>query len=113
QELLVFTQIQAWTDGIYFQRRPVMPSAEPPRDGWPVPLPINLGSPPVAKLRPAELPHEWWLPPRDYSIQLALLFARTEAEALYGPGKTVVMSSEFDLKLAPDATATVTLEVPG
>ncbi len=111
QEVRVFVQIQAWTDGVYFQRLPVPPSDEPPRDGWPLPIPVphSVAS---AHQRPADLPHEWWLPPRDYSVSLSVLFWPTKEYGI-GSTQTLTKPAEFDLKLAPGATATATLEVLG
>jgi len=111
EEVSVTVQVLPSTEEArYFERQPVPPSDEPPRDGWPLPLP---GAPSVVgfgQKRPADLPSAWWLPPRSYSVMVQLSFQPKQGVVVL-PSQT--RSMPFDLKLTPGNTATLTLSVPG
>jgi hypothetical protein len=110
EEVRVCVRITASTDGAHYYEnvgsrpQPVRPSDEPPRDGWPLPLPL-FGF--ATAQRPADLPRAWWLPPRDYSIELQLIFLSTNTSAIRTKGIPIA------LKLTPGRTAAITLSVVG
>ncbi len=109
EEVRIFVRISAWIDGMwFFQRTPVPPSDEPPRDGWPLPLP----TPYYTGSAPADLPRAWWLPPRDYSVTLQLTFEPTKTNPIAPPG---IMTKRVPsaVKLTPGSTANLTLSVLG
>jgi hypothetical protein len=110
EEVPVFVQIRASTDGVpYFQRTPLPPSDEPPRDGWPLPLHHDS---PAAIQRPADLPRDWWLPPRDYSVTLQLAFWPTRTND-FNTRPIWTKPMPVALKLAPGSTAMLTISVLG
>ncbi len=111
--VLVSTTVSTEEVRKYFERRPVPPSDEPPRGGWPLPLPpYDIAA--TGSQRPADLPRAWWLPPRDYSIALNLSLLRTKKQgsqpAPFSVNTKWVTSA---VKLTPNATAILTVSVPG
>jgi len=112
EEVRVFVQILVSTDGVrifeHMQSRPqpVQPSDEPPRDGWPLPLPKSSRFASAVQ-RPADLPRAWWLPPRDYSIELRLSFFPTNTPVIHT--KPIPIA----LKLIPGRTAAITVSLLG
>ncbi|HEV3137886.1 MAG TPA: permease prefix domain 1-containing protein [Pirellulales bacterium] len=113
QEVPVFVQILASTDGVrYFERKPVPPSDEPPRDGWPLPLPPTNDDIPAASQRPADLPRAWWLPPRNYSATVQVWFWPTKTRAVNQP-PILTKPIPVALKLTPGGTAMLAVSVPG
>lgn len=112
EEVRVFVQLAATTDGVhFFERKPVPPNDQPPRDGWPLPLPALHVDVAGGGARPDDLPRSWWLPPRNYSIALSLSFQRSK-ENTFTTYRTTKTAS-LDLKLAGTDTATLTLSVLG
>ena len=117
EEVRVLVSMTASTEEVrrYFERKPVPPSDEPPRGGWPLPLP----KPPndiaaVDSQRPADLPRAWWLPPRDYSVMLNLSLLRTKKQgSQQAPFSVNAKWVTSALKLTPNATAILTVSVPG
>jgi hypothetical protein len=111
-EVRVFVQLAATTDGVhFFERKPVPPNDQPPCDGWPLPLPalhIDIAG---GGARPDDLPRSWWLPPRNYSIALSLSFQRSK-ENTFTTYRTTKTAS-LDVKLAGTNTATLTLSLLG
>jgi cytochrome c-type biogenesis protein CcmH/NrfF len=117
EEVRVLVQMTASTEEVrrYFERKPVPPSDEPPRGGWPLPLPKppnDIAAP--ASQRPADLPRAWWLPPRDYSVMLNLSLLRTKKQGSQpGPFSVSTKWVTSVLKLIPGGTAVITVGVLG
>jgi hypothetical protein len=113
EEVRVFVVLQAWPDEMrYMDRKPLPPSDQPPRNGWPLPLPP--GNIAAAQQRPADLPHDWWLPPREYAVAVQLYFP-TKSSGSMGGGLTPIQTKAvpFALKLTPGDTATLALNIVG
>jgi hypothetical protein len=116
EEVQVSIVVAAYPDGMrYYEPGPVPPSAEPPRDGWPLPLPLAHHNIAAAMQRPADLPRAWRLPPRNYSVMVQLSFVGSKTNAANIPliPPTQTKSVPFDVKLTPGGTATFTVSVPG
>ena len=113
EEVKVSIVVASYPDGIrYYELGPVPPSAEPPRDGWPLPLPPANHNIAAAMQRPADLPCAWWVPPRNYSVTVQLSFHRTKMNDFNAP-QIQTKPVPFALKLTPGGTAIFTVSVPG
>ncbi len=111
KEVQVFVQISAQTDGVQiFERQPVPPNDQPPRNGWPLPLPGTPNSAAGTSLRPENLPHSWWFSPRDYSVSLSVSFWQSNGSFLM---HVSTKWTTIDVKLSGTDTATLTLSVLG
>ena len=65
---------------------------------------------------PVDLPRAWPLPPRDYFITLKLSLSRTKkqgSESEPGPFSVLTKRVTSAVKLTPNATAIVTVSMPG
>jgi len=112
EEVQVFVQLSAQIDGVqFFERQPVPPNDQPPRNGWPLPLPGPPNTVGGISLRPENLPRSWWFSPRDYSVSLSVSFWRSIENTL-----TPLVSTKWltlDVKLSGTDVATLTLSVLG
>ena len=111
KEVRVFVSLSAQTDGVQvFERVPVPPNDQPPRNGWPLPLPAAPYTAVGDSLRPENLPHSWWFSPRDYSVRLNVAF-RPSNDSISTSASTKFTT--IDVKLSGTNTATLTLSVLG
>lgn len=112
KEVRVFVQLSVMTDGVQlFERRPVPPNDQPPRNGWPLPLPGPPNTGAGASLRPENLPRSWWFSPRDYSISLNVAFWPSN-DGISTPASNTKWTT-IDVKLSGTDTATLTLSLLG
>ena len=97
---------ESWTGG------PVPPSVEPPRDGWPVPLPLPPNTVAGVSLKQGELSKSRWLPPRGYSIDARLYYSYSVS--IQPTGLQETPKPKFtEIKLATGDLAILSVSVVG
>jgi hypothetical protein len=90
EDVSVYFNLTLFTEGDqrYFERRPVPPSDEPPKDGWPVPLTLGDWDIAGATFQVESLPRAYRLMKRNYNGEVALSFvAKRVAEGMGGAAR--------------------------